>query len=294
MQKQNHLQSVMQNQKKQLFQIQQKISLHKVNEFETSKQLQRQVQILEQESRKQHEERQKELKSSVIQKGTKVNTSETTATQDVSQCSQYSGIGPNSQDPRILATEPHSITCDEQITPQKYASTHWQQRPELSHVLVSSSETVESFQTVSTAVDLDTPVRTQQMYTVPTPRDAIRSSPSSEQLLQTSPADNAPKQPSFKDLSPTTISSMPTMTTAVNTSTRATTSESEDYFSKFSPSELETFLSISSLPSATSLGSGECSTIENTEKSEKSEESTHSNYDSLLQQQKLLLQMQEV
>ena len=68
----------------------------------------------------------------------------------------------------------------------------------------------------------------------------------------------------------------------------SSSSSRNDYFSKFSASELETFLSSSSFPPSTSTHS------DTPDDSAKQEETAPSTYDSLLLQQKRLLEIQEV
>ena len=76
-----------------------------------------------------------------------------------------------------------------------------------------------------------------------------------------------------------------------HSSTSSTSNQVKDYFSKFSASELETFLSTSSVSSSTS---SENDASENVVNNVKQEITTPSTYDSLLLQQKRLLEMQEV
>lgn len=353
--KQNYLQTVIQNQKKQLTQIQRQIclnaqaqfSLHEVKDLEMSKQLQRQAQILELE-RKQQEARQRELKSLVVQKinPTTAHTSDTKIIQDYCQSSDlslsrasYSNIATSGQDQRTSLSTPSSISdgfvgrheCvtynTQPITPAEYVTTR---------SIVSYTKTAESSASGATGVDY-VPTTCDQRVCSSLSREGIQPSTSSQNVLPKTLVDDTSKQLSFKQLNSASVNSTITGTithtvdsltqrTSVSTSgskdyfskfssekletflctsslpptttsssaqqTHVTTSGTKDYFSKFSSSELETFLSTTSLPPTTpSSSSGESSSNGGTEKGE---QSAPSSYDTLLLQQKQLLEMQEV
>lgn len=291
LEKQNHLQTVIQYQKAQLNRIQEQIilnaqaqfSLHDVGNLESTKELQQQVYDLETE-RRQHETRQKELRSMFEQKFNglpsyrnegEVHSSVTSQQVSSPRIGTSHSIGNNENYPERNP----STLCETNINVSRSIA----QKPRSGGLLSGSYEFAnqnalprsssqgfreDSFDNVQTSEN-------GKSYSLYTPvLQSYKTFPVSSQKNN--------------DLSFSEHQNIPSNTRG--SCAGLSSNQTKDYFSKFSSNELEVFLSSScSFPSAASTSSDRTS-----DDVSKDEVAAPSTYDSLLRQQKRLLEMQEV
>ncbi len=315
LEKQNHLQNAIQNQKAQLTRIQEQIilnaqvqfSLHDIGDLESTKQLQQQVYNLEFE-RKQHETRQRELRSVFLQK---LNALPAHKNDGDVQTSGMSGSPiAYSQNVKFQSFQHSANTANSSGTSQDLLQNS------NNYSGLNSSTSSEAFldvsQNISPKTRVESPSGSCEFVSKRSPQDARQtcSSQGFEENLfggvrGTSPRRQSPGHYYTHVVEPVNphheTSSVPSQlknndmpfsdrqNSTVNTreSVGSSSNQAKDYFSKFSTSELETFLSSSTFPSSTSTRSDTSDDVGK-------EVTTTSTYDSLLLQQKRLLEMQEV
>ena len=291
LEKQNHLQTVIQYQKVQLTRIQEQIilnaqaqfSLHDVGNLESTKELQQQVYDLETE-RRQHETRQRELRSMFQQKLDGLpaykNDGEIHSSVTIQQVSSpgigiFHNIGNKENYP-----ERNSPTLSEANINVSRSTAQKSRREGLVNgsyefanqdaLPTSSSQGFgeDSFDNDQTCVK-------GKSYGHYTPvLQSYKTSPVSSQKNN--------------DLSFSEHPNIPSNTTGGCAGLSG--NQTKDYFSKFSSNELEVFLSSSCSFPSTASTSSDC-TSDDVGKDDVTAPST---YDSLLRQQKRLLEMQEV
>ena len=296
--KQNQLQDVIQKQKAQLSRIQEQIilnaqaqlSLHEVGDLESTKAFQQQVYDLEIE-RKQHETRQKALKSVFLRK--------------------LNGLTAHNNDGEVQTSSP--ITYPQNVL-QHLANTSnssdiFENSNTNSGFSSSTSEASAALNSLKTRVE--SPGGSYEFVNKRSPQGAPQTNlgqelgedlfsgvltpdtrQSSDQCYtHTGPLINPPYKTSTLPLklknNDTAFSGSQNSILQTRECAGSSTSSGNDYFSKFSASELETFLSSSSFPPSTSTQS------DTPGDSAKEEETAPSTYDSLLLQQKRLLEIQE-
>lgn len=289
LEKQNHLQNLIQDQKTQLVRIQEQIilnaqahfSLHEVDELESTKQLQQRVYELELE-RKEHEARQKDLRKLFLEKLSGLsdckNSADVQCTKISNSHAQYSGsmrlqsykyaantasssgqenASSNYPDLGIAQKTPEESSCGSREFVNK--------RSEVNRQAISSHGFDDDL--FSGVLAGDRGQSSSKFYT--------QESQSRNPQYTFSSSQSKSNDFSFSDRHK-------------STRTASSANQAKDYFSKFSTSELETFLSCSSFPSSTAAQP------DATDELDKEEKTTPSSYDSLLLQQKRLLEMQEV
>ncbi|XP_046854499.1 uncharacterized protein LOC124447569 [Xenia sp. Carnegie-2017] len=278
--KQNHLQQIIVNQKAQLNRIQEQIivnaqaqfSLHDIGDLESSKQLQQRIHSLETERQK-HEEKHKELQILFQQKFQEVSpldqydTNE--ALEDTSKHIPASDVdlSRTSRDVQkcdnfLVQTFPNASTAPKTFEYKRYPS---QQSS-------SSAQDIED-DLFSGVVATE---KAKQHFThfyspiMQTFNSSYKIAASQETMNHTKVIDSQ-NIGTFSTVNPTN-------------------NHGKDYFSQFSTSELESFLSSSTYPAKSLAQNADRS--ESNAVNEKSS-TTPSTYDSLLLQQKRLLEMQE-
>ncbi|CAB3998685.1 Hypothetical predicted protein [Paramuricea clavata] len=301
--KQNHLQNVIQDQKALLSRIQEQIihnaqsSVHEIGDLESTKQFQQQVYDLEVE-RKRQETRQQELRSVFQEKlnslpahksDGEVHNSGMSSShmayshnvrlrpfQHVANTAHSSGA---SQDLENNNSYPGLNANDSPNIPQKARG----ECPSGSYEFVNGRSPQRVRQT-STSQGFE-----EDLFSGVLTSDRGQSSGNYYTLLVQSidphsSTSSIPSQPKSNDVS---FNERQGSTVNTREGCGSSSNQVKDYFSKFSASELETFLSSSSVSSSTS---SENDASDNVVKQEITAPST---YDSLLLQQKRLLEMQE-
>lgn len=317
LEKQNHLQKVIQNQKAQLIRIQEQIilnaqaqfSINDIGDLESTKQLQQHVYDLEGELKRQ-ETRQKDLKAIFVQKvgrglaheddremhsggiscsnldGVRFScagvSSVTSQVPDQSDNS-YPGLSERTVNVSVnIPPKVHEIQCGSADIANKSKLS-----PEDNPQTGLNQEFAEDEDLFSGVLPHDKGKLPLSAHYSPvmTPQSIIPHYKISSNIVLS--------QPNNDELS----LNQHRRNSLVNASTRenfgSSSNQTKDYFSKFTASELETFLSSSSFPSTgtSSTSNDSSSSDDNVGKEEITSPST---YDSLLLQQKRLLEMQEV
>ena len=316
LEKQNHLQNIIQNQKAQLSRIQEQIilnaqaqfSLHEISDLECTRQLQQQAYDLEMERNRQ-EARQGDLKSVFLQKFNGPSDHRNEVEMNPSAMSSTSVVNPRLQLLQHDSNVPQSPGASqgvEKCNTNTYFAVNY-----------SSSEANVS-RNISQKTSMESPSGSCEFVKKSrrSPQDARQTSLSREFSEEETFNDVLPPDSGHTSIpghyytpaqvltQPNNVVSFdesnPVTNTTVNTKTRKTSSSSssqaKDYFSKFSARELETFLSTPSFQPTTGTSTSTRSTDATSEDDGEKEETTSpaSTYDSLLLQQKRLLEMQEV
>ena len=314
LEKQNHLQNVILEQKAQLSRIQEQIilnaqaqfSLHEVGSLESTKALQQQVYDLEIE-RKQHETRQKALRSVFLQKlngltarnndGEVQNSSPIAYSQNVFQHStntanssnnfENSGSNPGfAPTSKVCANASRNDLKTRVESPGgsgEFADKHFPQGARQTNLRRGLEEDL-----FSGVLAPETRQSSDQCYTH-TPQTP--PPPPVSPHFKTS---TFPLQPTNNDTTFSGRQNSSSCTLQTGECASSSNNPGNDYFSKFTASELETFLSSSSIPSSSSFRSSTSTQSGTPDDGAKEEEKAPSTYDSLLLQQKRLLEMQEV